>query len=499
MKRLLSLLTIFVLLAAAGLTGLPASAQQSKPLQDPFAAPRDRRKEIADKMPAVVGRAKSPEAKAAFEKLPPELRDLVKSEVDKIIQKEDAKFQQQRREQKSAQQAAPKTLKDTIKGKQSDTDINTSLGFTDSKGNRQLFKAKERDVDTIPFNQVGGLLEQQQQKNRPVRSSAQKPYAQAANAFRSTSGAASIRKASFVKTSASMMVQGGGDGDFDGLPEDFENALADLFTPIYHVSAFDVNNYATFNNSLPQSPMQLYGPNPISHFRVQPLGFTYNSANQLVSVLRVDYLTLWDYDNGLVTGGGCSVFPGLDSLEGSRSHPIDNERSAALVAAPVADFNYNLDPWAYSAYDYYTAAHEGEPNSKSAYHTPWQPVPAGWHLHLAQSLSKHATYTYNPDYLSLLPDWVIFGILAGADAACYFAAFDSWTDWHNYVCLASIYYAYGAIFECAVERFVDQGGRFADMRINVGEPSNPINGSAFIQDNTYGLYGKLINPVWTLN
>ncbi len=502
MKRIISLGTTIILLAAASINGLSAVAQQSTPDQDPFAVPRAKKKEFTDKLPSVVERAKSPEARAAWEKLPPELREIVKTEVHKILDQESDKFTQQRREQKAEQKAARKTLKDTIKGKQGDAGLETSLGFSDKDGNRQFLKAKEREVDVLSFTQVAGQPQQSRLngKNDPLaRTTAHKSDPQWANALRFASGFSSNMKASFINTSAPLRAQGGADADLDGLPEDFENMLADAFTPVYHVSAYETNNYATFNNSVPQSPLQLFGPNPVSHFRVQPLGFAFTASNQLVSVIRIDYLTLWDQDNGLVTGGNCSLFPGLNFLQGMLPHAIDNERSAVLVAAPVWSYSFNLDPWAYSAYDYYTAAHENEPNSKSAYHTPYTPVPAGWHLRLANSLSKHATYTFNPDYLSLLPDSVIFGVLAGADLACYFAAFDSWTDWRNYVCLAAIYYAYGLIFECAVERFIDQGGRFADLRINVGEPNNPINGSAFIQDNSHKLYDKLVNPVWILN
>ena len=62
-----------------------------------------------------------------------------------------------------------------------------------------------------------------------------------------------------------------------------------------------------------------------------------------------------------------------------------------------------------------------------------------------------------------------------------------------------MYYAYGLFYGCAVERFVDQGGRFADLRINVGEPNNPINGALFIQNDStesFRLYSKLVNRVF---
>ena len=494
MRRLVSLVTIILMVATATTNGLFVSAQQSKLDQDPFAVPRAGMKPLPDNVALIVKRAKSPEAKAAWEKLPPELRDLVKTEVDKIIRQEEAKVAQQKRAQKAEQ----KTLKDAIKGKHESTDLDTSLSFSDNRGNRRLFKAKEREAHLVSVTQAAAQTTQPRLNNGQIlRPAALKPNEQWASAFSYASRSPFITKASFVKASAPAVAQGGFDDDFDGLPDNFESALADAFTPIYHVSAHESNNYATFHDYVPQNPLQLFGPNPVSHFRVQPLGLTYTNSNQLVSVIRIDYLTLWDRDGGIVTDGLCSIFPGLRVF--GLPHPIDNERSAALVAAPVSSFSYNLDPWAYSAYDYYTAAHEGRDNDKSAYHMPFQPVPAGWHLHLAQSWSKHATYTFNPDYLSLIPDYVLFSILVAADWACYRAAFDSWTDWRNYLCLAVVYYAYGAIFECGVERFIDQGGRFADLRINVGEPNNPINSSGFIRDNGHELYSKLVYPVWGIN
>jgi hypothetical protein len=121
------------------------------------------------------------------------------------------------------------------------------------------------------------------------------------------------------------------------------------------------------------------------------------------------------------------------------------------------------------------------------------------HIHLALSLSKHATYTFNPDYLSLIPDYVIIPALTALEYACYESTFNFDLEWSDLYCLASMYYVNGLFFGCAVERFVDQGGSFAQTRINVGEPNQPINGAYFIQDNTQRsayLYSKLVNPVF---
>ena len=288
------------------------------------------------------------------------------------------------------------------------------------------------------------------------------------------------------------------DADGDQLMDHFEDRVADAFTPYYHISAYETDQFVTFNNSVPQTVMQRYGQTPISHYRVQPLGFGYNDWGQLVSVLRIDYLTLWDHDSGLVTGGACNAFPGLNALEELQAHNIDNERSATLVAAPVYGYYYNQDPMAYSAYSYFTTAHENTFTDKTRYYDfPDNPVPAGWHINLAASLYKHGTYAFNPDYLSLLPDYVIYSVIASIDFACYWGAWgNNVFGWQDLACLAAIYYAYGAFYGCAVERFIDQGGRFADRRINVGEPYSPINGSSFIQDDSHGLYSKLVNPVF---
>lgn len=148
--------------------------------------------------------------------------------------------------------------------------------------------------------------------------------------------------------------------------------------------------------------LQRYGQTPLIYYRVQPLGFDYNYYGQLVSVLRIDYLTLIDHDSGLVTGGDCDIFPGLNELEGMQAHDIDDERSVVLVAAPVYGYYFNQDPMAYSAYSYFTTAHENTLTDKTRYYDfPYNPIPAGLHINLALSLYKHGTYAFNPDYLPI--------------------------------------------------------------------------------------------------
>jgi hypothetical protein len=66
-----------------------------------------------------------------------------------------------------------------------------------------------------------------------------------------------------------------------------------------------------------------------------------------------------------------------------------------LVAALLVNGSFNPDPNAYSLYTVYMAAHEGTITDQSAYADFTPAVPAGNHLNLAQSLSKHNTYNFN--------------------------------------------------------------------------------------------------------
>lgn len=556
MKRLFSILTTITLLITVTTGGFTTSAQQSNTNnipQNPFATPRAKQKEFLDRLPASLKRGATPEAKAAWEKLTSEERAKVKGKVDKLFEEAMTKASKDK-EAKRAQKAQRKAWKDILKGKGDNTAHDITLLFTDKQQNRKLVQAKESESvmqmprepcdycdpdpcpDCYPYNQspqvsitasptsgtaplavnftanasdpdgyITGYYWNFGDGQTASGASVSHTYQTAGNFTASVtvsddygnSAGASI----VVSTSGTQ--QQGADADGDTLPESFENGLADAFTPIYHVSAYEPDQFATFvPNSLQQIVQNRYGQNPVSHFRVQPLGWGYNRYNQLVSVIRIDYLTLWDHDSGLVTGGACDAFPGLNELDGIQSHNLDNERSAVLVAAPVSSANYyNLDPNAYSAYSYYTAAHEGAPNDKSKYiDFPTNPIPAGLHIHLALSLSKHATYTFNPDYLTLVPDYVIYSVIAGVDLACYYGTFNDYDlGYSDYLCLAAMYYAYGLFYGCAVERFVDQGGRFADLRINVGEPNNPINGALFIQNDSaqsFRLYSKLVNRVF---
>ena len=119
------------------------------------------------------------------------------------------------------------------------------------------------------------------------------------------------------------------------------------------------------------------------------------------------------------------------------------------------------------------------------------PLPAGNHPNLYQSLSKHGTYAFNPDYYPLTPYYFI----AATNAAIfsdYAAGFMSDYDYLFYTAAAN-----DTFYGCLVERFGDQGLAFAGTRVNVGEVSQPINGSHFIQDTSgLNISGKLTGNIF---
>jgi hypothetical protein len=285
------------------------------------------------------------------------------------------------------------------------------------------------------------------------------------------------------------------DPDGDGLPNDFENRVADAFTPLYHVSAGETDQFVTLNNVVSAqatdlSIKQFFGQNVITHFRVTPQGFAYNNGGQLISVLRLDYLTIWNHDSGLLSGAACAwdLFGIGDLINELSGHRMDWERSALLVAAPVGDFNYNLDPGAYSTYYVYTAAHEFKNIGDHSMYldVSGSPVPAFYHVELFLSLSKHSTYTFNPDYLPLTPWFIIDDTYAGIDDLYFNYEIDDVT----YAILLAA--ADDVFFSCIVERFFDQGGQFAFLRTNVGEPAAPLNESNWI--NTPEINKQLTTP-----
>ena len=273
----------------------------------------------------------------------------------------------------------------------------------------------------------------------------------------------------------------GGDADVDGLADSVENSLADGFTPYYYVSTgeFTGTGFARFNNSVPQTIMQSYPAiPPISHYRVTPLGFgTLNGAQH--GFIQIDYLTLWNRDDGLNISGQCSALTagiGL-SLNQLGSHTIDNERGAILVAAPTTTANtYNLTAASYKAYQFFTAAHEDTTFDHSLVFSPLQPASFGQHILLAFSRWKHGTYPFDPDGLPLFPAY----IMASVYGTLSYLYLTGQINWYRY--LALLYVADTVFFSCVVEHFGNQGGVFSGTRTNVGELNHPLNNSGFIQD-----------------
>lgn len=295
-----------------------------------------------------------------------------------------------------------------------------------------------------------------------------------------------------------MLRNDGTDADQDGFPQDIEDQLANFFTPLYFVSGNEPNSFVRFGDYVPQVPIQGFGPNPVSHFRVQPLGWGRDPAGRLYSFARIDYLTLWDQDSGLDYGFVCDFnilltgdfggFIFLQLLDQLSAHPLDNERSAALVAARVEDFYFNPIPSEYKLYDLFLSAHENTISDQSAFIEPAEPLPADSHVFMALSRSKHGTYEFNPDGLPLVPGLIQLAIYE----AIHFAYFSGFLDYWSYQAYLSS--AENAFTNCIVERFSDIGGRFANPRINVGEPNTPINGSGFIR--APELFNKLSTPLW---
>lgn len=233
-----------------------------------------------------------------------------------------------------------------------------------------------------------------------------------------------------------------------------------------------------------------------SYYRVQPLGVQTDFNGNQVYVLRIDYLTLWNADGGLIGGGAACWwnYVGLGGvIQELTGHDLDGERSGMLVAAPPVNGGYNPDPSAYSLYGLYTAAHEGTFFDQSV-SIPFKPaVPSGQHIELALSHSKHSTYTFNPEFYPMTPSWFINAYFASVDALYASGGIDDIQ--YAFLTLAGS----DTFFGCIVERFnAPANGSYASERVNVGEPDYPINGSAFIQDDSsraFHLRDKLTNPL----
>lgn len=534
MKRTISILTVVSLMLTLCSSAFRTSAQKSGATKEKETKEERLAKTLKanwDRLPPLAKLGASPEAKAAWDGLTDKEREEVKAKVHSVLDKEVGKL----KTDKEARKAAIKKWKELRK-----TSDDVTLSFVGKDGKKKTVKAKKQEVATMEDDpaSASAVDKKENGRARADKVAARKPAAtqKPAGAQKSAapwderwaaadlahSNKASFKRASFGKAAAAPQSE---DADFDGLPESFEDALAENFTPIYHTSAGEVDNYSTFHDMTPQMVKDRFGQNPVLYYRVTPLYIRYNPHRYMYeSFIRIDYLTLWDHDSGLPDNTGCDITPPFDSLVANIGgpHDIDNERSALLVSGPVFDpynaWGFNLDANQYSALSVFTAAHEGEFTDQSAYHNfPQSPMWPGSHIELWHSLWKHATYTSNPNFHALLPEYIIFieFFFLGYIFFDIYNPFcdnrfwdwswdlpfpdcsyrDPWSNPYFYIILAGFYYATVVTFGCVVERFHEQGGQFANPRINVGEPFQPINGSSFIQDNTYGLNNKLRSPL----
>jgi hypothetical protein len=342
---------------------------------------------------------------------------------------------------------------------------------------------------------------------------------------------------------------GDDDSDGDSVPDGVEYSVANSFTPTYHVSDHEQSGtgFATMQDQPPENVQTSYGPTPpISYYRVTSSNYIGTGTDQYGNTvyhryLRIDYLTLWNEDDGLAHGLTCDLAVGgsLGYAEGLLSgvigfdvaaisaglggHYLDNEHSAVLVAVQVNgpnDMTFPSDYTLYNAVEYFTAAHEHTGVDASEYFAPNTAIPHDTHIDLYLSQSKHSTYFYNPDrkpivvsgseldfiegvlipylgidfwwdyydwcpvdpnyYYIVLPDGeIVFGIDNG-DGSCYLPDYYYDLPW-----VAAVEVLADETFtDCLGEHFTDLGPMFAQQTINVGEPNNPSYGNHFIQDTT---------------
>jgi len=289
-------------------------------------------------------------------------------------------------------------------------------------------------------------------------------------------------------------------------PVDFSEKLADYFTPYYHVSYGESDQFATFqNNENSILIAQRYGQYPLSYYRVHPMGFAMQNGTPY-GFFKIDYLTLWDNDSGLASNpwGFLNLFmdyfyyynPALaytivGVVGGLGGHTFDPERSAVLVGAPIwANNTYNPNPSAYYVFDAYAASHEGTQSDHSTYSYPTTPIQG--HIELFLALNKHGTYFGNPNGLPLAPAWIIDNCYIMAQMLYLQGTIDFST--YNYL----MYHFDVTFFNAITERFYFGGNQgYALPRINVGEPvtGQILNNCGFIK--VSDVYNKLMTALWT--
>lgn len=186
-------------------------------------------------------------------------------------------------------------------------------------------------------------------------------------------------------------------------------------------------------------------------------------------------MTLWNRDDGPAGSPYCIFEPIID-VTSIGGHNLDNEYSVILVAAPIVNSTYDSNLQNYKLYEVYTAAHEGTFFDQSRYYNLQNPYPFNSHIKLGLSRSKHSTYVFNPNYFPITPQYVIVSAYASVTAAYNNGSI----NYYKYLAILAILDS--TFYGCIVERFQDQGGVYANPRINVGELTQPINGSSFIND-----------------
>jgi hypothetical protein len=289
-----------------------------------------------------------------------------------------------------------------------------------------------------------------------------------------------------------------GDGDSDALPEAFENSLAQLFMPEYHVSANEANGvgFGRFadQSTLVSGPVIRQRP-PIVHTRVTGVGGAPASDGTLYGFIRADYLTLWNKDSGYVNGPAFPCFA-VGLIPG---HDNDPEGSALLLAAPAVNdggaLRYNPDPNAYRAYYQFTTAHEDFPVTDEDRFLQLSPpsMPEDHEsLRLYLARSKHGTYPFNPDgHPVIVPQLRIqvINIVTALDLDGRLARLIE--DGLRRIGIpidpvvtqlleVAIYYVVVVVLEvCAAEDFDEQGGDVPTDALNVGEHTRPLPGFTF--------------------
>ena len=291
------------------------------------------------------------------------------------------------------------------------------------------------------------------------------------------------------------------------------DALANLFSPYYRISANEAANFITLKtNQTTMEVDQYHGRNPMNYFRVHPMGFRMINGTQY-GFYKLDYFTIWDYDYGFVVNPYVylnaflidvfffnapylySAFIGLDIAGLVSSHLWDVERSAVLVGTPTTSYNtYNDDPYSYFAHSVYAAAHEDTFADQSTYANASSPFQG--HIELFLSYDKHATYFCNPNGVPLMPAWII----SESYLTLYYLWLNGVIDFGQYS--AFLYSLDMAFYMTMIERFYSGGNQGqADISINVGEPvyGQILNGNEFIMDTKtkHNVNKKLKIPTWT--